>query len=409
MRKGPTDAGESARDENLLSDLPYIMLHLEEISRRADWVETARNATLHRALEFHLARNDEYRAYARSFGLDPAAPGEWAIEDIPLLPSSLFKRPGLKLGSVPSAEIVKHCTSSGTGGSISVVPRDEDTLTHFLGSLSSAQSSLFGLDRIGNHKAFVLGPAPEAAGDLWFSYVLSTMALSYSTEYFERDGRFSARNAAASIGEAARRGAAAMIVGPPLYIAELCQVVETDRRVLPLPENSFVVSAGGWKRAARESIPRPAFSALVERVFALEKQCVRDSFNMVELNTVLSECEYREKHLPPWVEVYARDPVTNTVLKDGEGGILAFYDGSAYSYPCFILSEDYGVTSSGRCACGRYGKRVKILRRMGGIEARGCALKMAGASDARNNNRDRFFKSYFRCPARYRARRREGD
>jgi len=106
-----------------------------------------------------------------------------------------------------------------------------------------------------------------------------------------------------------------------------------------------------------------------------------------------------------WVDVVVRDPKTNEALPDGQVGILSLYDGSALSYPCFILSEDYGVAESGRCGCGRHGKRVRVIRRMEGMEARGCALKMAAITDeTKSNVSNRFFKSFYRCPELYASR-----
>jgi long-chain-fatty-acid---luciferin-component ligase len=174
--------------------------------------------------------------------------------------------------------------------------------------------------------------------------------------------------------------------------------MEEGRRCVRLDDNSFVVSAGGWKQRQNEAISRDEYTRRVTGAFGIDAGRARDSYNMVELNSVLNECEFHEKHVVPWVDVQARDARTNQVIEDGELGCLAFYDGSALSYPCFVLAEDYGFVYSDKCRCGRIGKRVKVVRRLEGIESRGCALKMArdrsGPQDWEQG--ERYFKSYFR-------------
>jgi long-chain-fatty-acid---luciferin-component ligase len=387
-----------------MSDLSYLMFHLDDALKDEALYHEAQRQIIISTLRFHVSRNHAYHDYYTSFGLKDPPDADLPLSAIPLLPSSLFKRRGLVLATASDEQIIKRCTSSGTRGSISSVPRDEQTLTNFLGSISSALSCFFNLDRIGNHKAFILGPMPEEAGDLWFSYVLSSMALSFHTEYCEKHGKFRMADAASSIQAAVERRLSVFIIGPPFRIVELCGFLEDRGSSVCLSEDSFVISAGGWKDKESRAIPRVEYIKLVAETFNIDSQMIRDSYNMVELNTVLNECEFHEKHVLPWVDVVARDPSTNHALGDDEPGILSFCDGSALSYPGFILSEDYGVVSSAACRCGRFGKRVEVLRRIEGLEARGCALKMAGSlePDERADASDRFFKSVYRDRDRYR-------
>lgn len=386
------------------SDLSKAMMDLGEIWRDpARYVETQRSI-IGATVSDQLARNAAYRQYCAGFGFTGLTDATDALERIPVIPSSLFKRPGLQVMSGAEREIIKWCTSSGTRGGLSLVPRDEATLTAFLGSISSVTSELFDIDRTGNHRAFILGPSPQEAGDLWISYVLSTMALDFVTEYLERDGQYSVREAVQSIRRATDEGAPVLVIGPPFRIADLAEEILAAGKPLVLRDTSFIVSAGGWKRHQNEAIARPAYTDLVMRAFGILETAVRDEFNMVELNSVLTECQAHEKHVLPWLDVNTRDPRTNEPLPEGTEGILAYCDGSARSYPCFILGEDYGVVESGPCSCGRIGKRVRIVRRLEGIEARGCALKMAtGADDSESMDiTTRFYKSYFRLPEPYR-------
>jgi long-chain-fatty-acid---luciferin-component ligase len=101
---------------------------------------------------------------------------------------------------------------------------------------------------------------------------------------------------------------------------------------------------------------------------------------MVELNTVLFECDRHRLHIPPWLHVSARDPGTLDALPSGQTGVLAWLDPTAASYPAFLLSDDFGVVNDSACACGRSGESVAIVRRVRKVEARGCALKLDRAA-----------------------------
>jgi long-chain-fatty-acid---luciferin-component ligase len=141
-----------------------------------------------------------------------------------------------------------------------------------------------------------------------------------------------------------------------------------------------VITAGGWKRATGSVVPRDELTDLVVSAFALpEGGQVRDCFNMVELNSVLFECEHQVKHVPPWLRVTARDPGTLEVLPSGAQGTLAFLDALPTSYPGFLLSDDFGTVRYGvACPCGRTSDVLDVTRRIQTVEARGCALKMDG-------------------------------
>jgi long-chain-fatty-acid---luciferin-component ligase len=99
---------------------------------------------------------------------------------------------------------------------------------------------------------------------------------------------------------------------------------------------------------------------------------------MVELNTLLSECECGNKHIPVWLDVFALDMETYEVADNGVLGLLGFLDASARSFPAFIISGDLGYISfDDDCPCGRKGRCVKVVRRINTIDSRGCALKMS--------------------------------
>ncbi len=375
------------------------MLEFEALLGDAACAAALRAELIREAYEGHVETNAAYRRYAAALGVDPAA-GMPNLDAVPLLPSSVFKRPDLTLASVPDDEIIKRCTSSGTSGSRSVVPRDETTLGRFLGSITAALPALFRMERAGRHRGIVLGPTTAEAGDLWFSYAIACLTLVMQTEYFEAGGVFAPGQASDAIAAHVEAGLWPAVIGPPARVLAVCREVANRRTFPPFPAGGFVITAGGWKGDHARAIRPDAFRAEVRAALQVpDASQIRDSYNMVELNSTIHECAAHHKHVPPWVEVQARDPATNRVLEPGREGILAFLDPSATSYPCFILSEDFGVVFDGTCPCGRAGARLRVTRRLNRVEARGCALKMAvGGAPTAAEGADRFFLSAYRDP-----------
>jgi long-chain-fatty-acid---luciferin-component ligase len=365
----------------------------------APGLERLRRELMFESLNFHLAHNPQFQAYART--LSGGAPfGREILDspDMPLLPSSLFKRPGLSTLSTAPGNIVKQCVSSGTSGSLSTIGRDEQSLMNFMTSITASLPALFELDRTADYCGIVLGPSTNDAGDLWFAYVISCINLLMKTTYCETGQLFDAGQAADALEQRMRRQEPFVLIGPPLRILQVCEIIRA-REIGGCSDKSYVISAGGWKSFENKAIAPAQFRSVVMASLGMSNAAqIRDSFNMVELNTVISECEHHRKHIPPWLIVQSRDPKTNVVLPDGEVGILAFMDAGSFSYPCFILSEDFGAVDSGVCQCGRGGGTFHIVRRMSGIEQRGCALKMSAQGPHKSQASARFFTSVYRQP-----------
>jgi long-chain-fatty-acid---luciferin-component ligase len=375
-------------------------LYLDDYFSGRALLEELRGRLVFDVLQHHLAVNPEFSAYARRVAGDELdSPAILNSPLMPLLPSGLFKRRGVRIQSVSPERVIKRCLSSGTSGSISTIVRDESTLLNFMTSITASLPAVFDLERSADLSGIVLGPSTEEVGDLWFSYVISCLSLIMRTTYCEAGGAFDAEGAADAVRKCCADRQPYLLIGPPHRILDVCKLLK-DETLPPSHSRTLVVSAGGWKTLQTQAISAPAFRATTMRALGISDESqVRDSFNMVELNTVLNECEHHHKHVPPWLIVQSRDPETNEVRSDGETGVLCFMDAGALSYPCFIMSEDFGRVDNSVCTCGRHGGTFEITRRMTRIEQRGCALKMTGAVGQRGTaGSERFFVSIFRDP-----------
>lgn len=389
-------------NELVFPNLDKIFFNYKSLMCQPELAEQVKTELINNTFQYHLKNNNEYKQYANRLGVNDSSCLN--LENIPLLPSSFFKGFNFSLNTVPDTTIIKNCTSSGTQGSLSIVPRDETTLMHFLSSIASSFPVLLQIDRTGNHRGVVLGPSTEEAGDLWFSYAMACLTLQVTTTVCEHNEIFDIDYSVNQIKYFLEKKHDLLIVGPPFRILDICEKIKNIKNFPPLTPRSFVISAGGWKSKQNKAINKIDFINIVSDAFQTKDHSqIRDCFNMVELNTIILECEHHHKHIPPWLSIQARDPKTNSLLKNGESGILAFLDATAVSYPCFILSEDIGTVSDLTCRCGRSGKVVNIERRMSRIEARGCALKMTAGNKnkAQKDSKDRYFESFYRNPDVY--------
>jgi long-chain-fatty-acid---luciferin-component ligase len=319
----------------------------------------------------HLVQCPAYARFAEQVGFDfDSLADPKALDYVPQIPTSAFKRSAIL--SVPAEQTAKRCTSSGTQGTISVVYRDRFTIERLLGSTRRGLELLVGDWYEDEIHVLNLGPDQAEAGDLWFAYVMSLIGVDYPTHHAVRAGTFDPHEALAAL---SRATAFPVLAGPPALVMEVAEAALV-RGGLSIPHLA-IVTAGGWKRAGAQRIARGEFNELLLRAFDLENTCrVRDAFNQVELNTVMLECEYHRKHVPPWLHITARSLRTLEPLAYGEQGLLSYLDPSASSYPCFILADDVGTVRRGPCDCGWAGRTLEIERRLDRAESWGCALKM---------------------------------
>lgn len=337
------------------------------VDRTIDRIQWIRDAA-----RFHITNNPIYARLAAAQQFDPES-----IQDsqdlmrIPLIPTSLFKRCNL----VSKLEgRVQHCASSGTSGEISKVPRDQPTLERFMHGLLLGAREFYPYRE--NRRAYILAPKPEEAGTLWFSFVTSLLDVAFDADFFVENDRLQFDKVVASLVQRPR-GEQPIIVSPPSLLFDLCTTIAERNILIDLEgSNPQIITGGGWKRRSNERIDREALAAMVQATLGVPPVNIRDMFNMVELNTLIYECEHRRKHAPPWLDVSVRSPYDNSVCSSGETGIIAYLDPTPTSYPGFILSDDYGRIDTEECPCGRFGSTFVLDRRLPGIDERGCSLKM---------------------------------
>jgi long-chain-fatty-acid---luciferin-component ligase len=332
-------------------------------ARRFEWIVSA--------VQHQLAHSPHFRRLSQRRGFDAdrlRSPADYA--EVPLLSSGTFKH--ARVANLDAVALTP-CRSSGTRGTESLVLRDRTTMERFVGTMLHMIREFCGHVEV--RQGFVIGPPTNEAGDLWFSYVLSLVELLYDTRFFVRDDEFQVDDLYRSLA-GLEHEAQPMIVTPPGLLLDFLQWMDERRLRLDLRDrHPYVITTGGWKKRENEAVSREVLEVLAEELLGVPRANFRDAYGMVELNSVVFECEAHGKHPPPWLEVVVRRPRDLSVASPGEEGLLTFLDPTPLSYPGFLASEDLGSLHDG-CACGRPGPTLKVARRLAGIEERGCALKM---------------------------------
>jgi len=327
------------------------------------------------AVRRHRETNPRYDRYCARRKLPDDPDPDTPLSRVPLLPTVLFKRdPAMVTSSIGRAAVIAT-TSSGTLGTVSTVPRCDTTLMRFFGSVAVGSREVLGAETF-DQAVFHIGPSIRDDPTLWIAYVMAGISVILpSKSYMERERM--RRDALISDLALADPDRGVLLVGPPPLILDLARPAAKKRK-LRLGGAAQVVTIGGWKRRGGEAVDRATFRrVVVESLGLADESQVRDTYNMVELNTVLFECSGGSLHVPPWLAASARDPRTLDPLPTGAGGLLSFLDPTAVSYPCFLLSDDFGVVHAEvDCPCGIRGDTLEVHRRVTRVESRGCALKL---------------------------------
>jgi phenylacetate-coenzyme A ligase PaaK-like adenylate-forming protein len=289
----------------------------------------------------------------------------------PMLPVGLFKSHELR--SIPSEQVSKVVTSSGTtGAAVSRVYLDTAAaqlqtrclagiMTHWLGRsrlpmvIVDSRSTIRDRNTRSARAAGIVGMATFGRDHL---YALDDRM------HLDRDrlARWLEEHAGSPI----------LIFGFTFMVWEhLLGALRPGEVNL---QDAILIHSGGWKKLADRAVTNHAFKSEFERVTGLRR--VHNFYGMAEqIGTVLVECEHGYLHAPNAAEVIVRDPASWEVAADGDVGLVQTLSALPESYPGHsIITEDLArVEAVDNCACGRLGKAISILGRAPEADVRGCS------------------------------------
>ncbi len=320
---------------------------------------------------YHYAHCEAYRKMLDSISFDVNS--EHAYEKLPFLPVRLFKMFDLK--SVPSENIVKTMTSSGTSGqAVSKIFLDRETAAKQTKTLTKIISSFIGKQRVPmiivdsenvvkDRKLF----SARGAGILGFS-MFGSKRIYALKDKMELDIEALQNFVEEHKGERIFMFGFTFMIYQHFY-------KELERLGVFLDlSNAVMIHGGGWKKLINESVSSAVFREKLENVCGLKS--IHDYYGMVEqTGTIYMECEFGHLHAPVYSDVIIRRERDFSVADVGEKGIIQVLSILPESYPGHsLLTEDEGVLlGEDDCACGRKGKYFKITGRLKNAEIRGCS------------------------------------
>jgi phenylacetate-coenzyme A ligase PaaK-like adenylate-forming protein len=322
-------------------------------------------------VEWHYRSCKEYSLLLdKMLGYSPTVNN---LEDLPFLPVRLFKHE--RLLSVPSTEIIKTMTSSGTSGqSVSQIFLDKRTAAFQIKVLSRIMAEFFGRQRLPllviDCRATVVDRirfSARTAGILGFSMFGRDIEYAFDDDMTlnkERIIRFLERHPNQDV----------LLFGFTFIIWQhFVQALEAEKEIFPL-SRGILIHGGGWKQLYSQAVDDKEFKRRLYSVTQIQR--VHNYYGMVEqTGSIFMECEAGHLHASVWSEVIIRDPLNFQPLPVGNRGLIQLISVVPHSYPGHsLLTEDEGeIIGVDNCACGRMGTYFKVYGRMESAEMRGCS------------------------------------
>ena len=319
----------------------------------------------------HIANCPEYAAMMRGIGCD--AEKCESFHDLPFLPVSLFKE--LDLKSIPSDDVFKIMTSSGTTGqAVSKIYLDRVTAGAQQRALVKIVSSFTGSERmpmliidspsvIKNRDMF----SARGAGVLGFSIFGADKAYALNDD-MEIDIH------AVSAFLEKHQGKRMLLFGFTFMVWNYFykELLKFDHK-FDL-QNGILIHGGGWKKITGEAVSKTDFKQRLADICGLRK--IHDYYGMVEqTGCIYMECEFGHLHAGIFSDIITRRHTDFSPCDFGEAGIVQAVSVLPESYPGHsLLTEDEGVImGEDDCRCGRKGKYFHINGRLKMAEIRGCS------------------------------------
>ncbi|MBE6101877.1 MAG: acyl-protein synthetase [Selenomonas ruminantium] len=326
----------------------------------------------------HMAVCNPYRNVLKALGWQAAhmRDDNCRLEEIPFLPVRIFKE--MELKSVPSEDVFKLMTSSGTSGqSVSRIFLDKGTSAAQQKTLVRIVSDFMGSARL----PMVIVDCPSVVKNRAMFSARGAGVLGFSIfgrkkiYALDNDMRLDVEGLRAFLQE--HQGEKILLFGFTFmvwqYFYKALREVAAKGERLDL-SNALLIHGGGWKKLTQEAVSTEKFKNALREVCGLNQ--VADYYGMAEqTGCVYMECEKGHLHASTYSDVIMRRAKDFSVCNVGEKGMIQVLSLLPRSYPGHsLLTEDEGVLLGiDDCPCGRKGKYFKVLGRMKHAEIRGCS------------------------------------
>ena len=304
------------------------------------------------------------------FGGESALQSE-RLEDIPFFPVSLFK--SRELRSVPSSDVRKVLTSSGTTGqAVSRVYLDSTTaklqsavlvkiMQHHLGTQRLPMIVLDHKSVIQDRRSF----SARGAGTVgMMQFGRRPFYALHDDMSLDIDGLLN------YIGDQKK-----LFLFGFTFMVWKYVVLALERTGIQLNlDESIMVHSGGWKKLIDLRVSTDEFRRRVAQTMGISN--VLNFYGMVEqVGSIYLENNLHYLHASNFSDIIIRDPITLKPQPPGSPGLVQVLSMLPLSYPGHsILTEDLGIVhGEDNPATGLNGRYFEILGRVPKSELRGCS------------------------------------
>ena len=376
---------------NALSPVDFLY-HFDSFNKDANW----KNAFLSAMHETISKQEINYRFYHDLMSLSEFEINSLKsfddISRIPYITSGVLKK--FNLSSTETEKHALHVTSSGTSGQKVNISLDETSLVRIVSGILKIYSEM-GLASGESNNYLFAGYSPSAsngAGTAGTDQVVSHLTPRGDTFYaldFDENGKtvFLKKQAVEQLRNYVEAGLPIRVLGFLHYTCEIIKSYFEKYGVLKFPENSYILSGGGWKEFAKEYGNDFNIYDYLGQITNLQASSIRDSYSLVEHPVLYVACEKNKLHVSALAHVVIRDVKTMNELEYGQSGLVQLFTPILQSYPsASLMTSDIGSLEKG-CSCGRSGDVLKIEGRGGSVKQMTCALNaeqyLVGANHAK--------------------------
>ena len=328
---------------------------------------------------FQYKNCDDYKRI-----LDEASFNPYNISDMrdlirmPFLPTVYFKHHHLY--SVPLRKQLIKATSSGTGGAMSKIGFDFQSLNrgksmviglgryHKLWSLKPVNYLIFGYQPTKTNQTAI---SKTAYG---FTFFAPAVRRTFALELSENGYRLSWERVLAALEQYAKSKRPMRTIGFPAFTYFLLRDLKEKGIRYQMPKGSKITLGGGWKQFYAEQVDKREFYALVREVLGIEEENVVEFFGAVEHPIMYTDCPYHHFHVPVYSRVVIRNPDDFSPVPNGQIGLVNLMTPMMRSAPLLsVMTDDLGVLHDEPCPCGICSPWFEIIGRVGIADIVTCA------------------------------------
>jgi len=295
------------------------------------------------------------------------------IEDLPFLPSSLFKE--IELYSIKKKNIFKTLKSSGTSGqNVSQIFLDKENAKIQTLVLSKIFKSVLGEKRL---PMLIIDENPTNINKKLFNAkmaaILGLSIFGYDHTYLlNQDKKIDYKKLNLFLDKYCNKNF--IIFGFTSNIYELLLNKLKKKMINSNLKNAILIHGGGWKKMEDIKINNNKFKNML--LTKLNIKNVINYYGMVEqagsIFLECNKCQFFKTSI--FSDVVIRDEKLKKISLDKKKGLLQVLSILPTSYPGHsILTEDLGELCKKKCWCGFEGKRFLVHGRSKKSEIRGCS------------------------------------